>query len=142
MATLRKKVQVDLTDDFALIEDGAYVVKDWTDRIGSKKTIKDMIERSKNSRKKFMYVDLARPCDIMAKSRNDGSGIFLKMKIYLTVGGYIEYDLSYRKELSVNKYEEGDEIDPTTLEFFVEEKLGDVHPYATGKVMIKDEADD
>lgn len=53
----------------------------------------------------------------------------------------MEFDLSYRKDFQntvlseyTNSFEEGDEIDASTLQFGVETYLGKEHGFVVGKV--------
>lgn len=66
---------------------------------------------------------------IIAKERKDGN-IFLKMSIPLEGGSSVEYELSYE-----NDFEEGDEIDKSSLTFCIEKFLDREHGYATGTVI-------
>lgn len=77
---------------------------------------------------------------IIAKVRKDGN-IFLKMAISIEGGSVMEFDLSYRKDFQntvlseyTNSFEEGDEIDASTLQFGVESYLGKEHGFVVGKV--------
>lgn len=78
---------------------------------------------------------------IIAKVRKDG-GTFLKMAIPIEGGSIMEFDLSYRKDFEgtalseyTNSFEEGDEIDASTLQFGVETYLGKEHGFVVGKVL-------
>lgn len=80
---------------------------------------------------------------IIAKTRNSDGKVFLKMKFFLEGGGEVDYDLSYKRELSDKDVEEGiesifhedDEVDINTILFRTEKYLGKTHSYVTGKIV-------
>lgn len=70
---------------------------------------------------------------IIAKKRNDNGKIFYKMAIVIKGNQIKEWELTYEK--SKNLYEEGDELDPKTLLFCIEEHEEKTHLYATGELV-------
>ena len=70
---------------------------------------------------------------IIAKKRNDNGKIFYKMAVTFGDEHIVEWELSYEK--SRTNFEEGDEIDPTTLLFCLEICGEKTHLFATGELL-------
>ena len=77
----------------------------------------------------YKHVDKKTPAIIIAKTKKNND-VFLKMEIPFKGGTTVEYELSYE-----NDFEEGDEIDTTSLQFCIETLLENEHLYVTGELL-------
>lgn len=109
-----------------LAKKSEYIKRVWKTDASSKLTLQEYIDAVEP-----LLAHMKGEPEIIAKKRKSDGKTFLKMLIPLKGGAEMEFDISYED----NEFEEGDIIDPATLEFYIETFMEDEHLYVTGEVL-------
>lgn len=123
MATLSKERIAQLKE---ADKKSSYIKREWKTNEADNLSLKEWAELINPI---YKHVDLEASATIICKEKKNGD-TFLKMEIPLKGGTVIEYELSYE-----NDFEEGDEVDPATLQFCEETWLDNSHAYVTGEII-------